>query len=154
MVQGVETPGSSFQLFEAWGKIDFNKDWAVKFGRQTISLDDERIFGALDWAQGGRAHDAVAILYKKKKTEFRTYVAYNQNSRRLYGNNISNPSGSLYDVTQAYPYKSLQTIWYKFPVDKNLDISLLASNMSLQNAATPTANAKAVSYTHLTLPTT
>ncbi len=142
MVQSVETPGSSFQLFEAWGKMEFNKDWALKFGRQTISLVDERIFGALDWAQGARAHDAVALLYKRKKTEFRTYVAYNQNYRRLYGNNINNPSGSLYDVTQAYPYKSLQTIWYKFPVDKNLDISLLASNMSLQNAATPGTKAE------------
>lgn len=142
MVQSVETPGSSFQLFEAWGKMELNKNLAVKFGRQTISLDDERIFGALDWAQGARAHDAVSLLYKRKRTEFRSYVAYNQNYRRLYNNNINNPSGSLYDVTQAYPYKSLQTLWYKFPVNKSLDISLLASNMSLQNAITTATDAK------------
>ena len=38
-------------IHEAWGEAFLNKNWSLKFGRQEISYDDQRVFGANDWAQ-------------------------------------------------------------------------------------------------------
>lgn len=64
-VQGVENSGNKIALFEAWTNFNLSNTWNIKLGRQVISLDDERFFGELDWAQGGRTHDALSFLYKK-----------------------------------------------------------------------------------------
>jgi hypothetical protein len=37
--------GSYLGLHEAWGKAIISENWALKFGRQEIVLDDSRIFG-------------------------------------------------------------------------------------------------------------
>jgi hypothetical protein len=68
LVQGAENSGSQFSLFETWVKLSLNSNWNTQIGRQVISLDDERMFGALDWAQGGRAHDAIAFNFAKNKS--------------------------------------------------------------------------------------
>ncbi|HND46763.1 MAG TPA: hypothetical protein PLC61_10255, partial [Chitinophagales bacterium] len=64
MTQGAEDKGSKFSIFETWAQVYASPEWSFKLGRQVISLDDERFFGELDWAQGGRVHDALSILYK------------------------------------------------------------------------------------------
>src|SRR5690606_2000839 len=58
---------NSFAVFEAWGELALGSGFSTKLGRQIISYDDERIFGALDWAQQGRNHDAALIHYKDGK---------------------------------------------------------------------------------------
>lgn len=140
MVQGPESSGNKLALFEAWTKIKLNNNWNVKVGRQVISLDDERFFGELDWAQGGRTHDAVSIHYTKNKYEWKTFLAYNQNYKTLYSNNISNPSGSLYNSSDAMPYKWMQAVWASLPIDNQSKISLLATNIGFQNALSSTTD--------------
>jgi hypothetical protein len=53
-----------------------------------------------------------------KKIDLKAYFAYNQNYNDLYGNNLSNPSGSLYNPQGGIPYKWMQTIWGKYSFDK------------------------------------
>ena len=134
MVQTPENSGNQFSVFEAWAKLKLAAHWDVKVGRQVISLDDERFFGALDWAQGARSHDAVALLFSKGKIDLKGYLAYNQNYRELYGNNINNPVGNLYSTNGAYPHKWMQTIWASAALNKHSRISLLATNLGFQNA--------------------
>ncbi|MCA6456574.1 MAG: alginate export family protein, partial [Chitinophagaceae bacterium] len=119
LVQGVENDGNRIALFEAWAKLKLSKNWSLKLGRQVISLDDERFFGELDWAQGARAHDALSVQFNRYRWEVKAFAAFNQNYKSLYGNNINNPSGNLYNTSDAFPYKEMQTVWAGFQVSKN-----------------------------------
>ena len=138
MVQGVENSGNKIALFEAWSRIKLSQDWNLKLGRQVISLDDERIFGELDWAQGGRAHDALSVQFNNNKLELKGYLAYNQNYKTLYGNNSSNPSGNLYATNDALPYKLMQTVWLGTPIGKKSKLTALFTNLGMQNAVSAT----------------
>lgn len=132
MVQGAENSGNRIALFETWAKLNLHHDWSMKLGRQVISLDDERFFGELDWAQGGRAHDALQFNFKKEKIDLKTFFAYNQNYAAMYGNNLSNPSGNLYSPADALPYKWMQTIWAGITLNEKSKLSLLITNLGMQ----------------------
>ncbi|MCZ2222824.1 MAG: alginate export family protein [Chitinophagales bacterium] len=130
-------------FFEAWAKLNLSSSSSLQIGRQVISLDDERFFGELDWAQGARAHDAISFHLNKEKFSFKAYAAYNQNYKELYGNNLSNISGSLYSPLDATPYKWMQTLWAKFNFNSKSNLSLLFNNLGFQTAADLTdVNAK------------
>lgn len=137
MVQNTASNGNSFAIFEAWADVKLAENVGLKFGRQVISLDDERYFGALDWAQGARAHDAASLYFSNSKFTLQSYYAYNQNYEELYNGNIANPTGNYYSTSGAFPYKTMQTLWaeYKFPA---LRLTALFSNQGLQNASSST----------------
>lgn len=139
---------NGFSLFEGWARINSSKTTHFKIGRQVISLDDERFYGALDWAQGGRTHDALSFHWKHKIVELSTFLAYNQNYKQLYGNNINNPVGNLYSPIGATPYKWMQTLWAKFNITDKDAISLLATNLGFQTMLT--ANDTARNYNNQT----
>lgn len=134
MIQGIENDGNKLALFEAWTKIKIAKKWDLQVGRQVISLDDERIFGELDWAQGGRSHDAASIHFQNNGITLKGYLGYNQNYKQLYQNNINNISGNLYSTKNAYPYKLMQTIWANFKLGHSQKLSVLVNNIGYQNA--------------------
>jgi len=121
-------------FFEAWAKLRVSSSALLQIGRQVISLDDERFFGALDWAQGGRAHDAVSFQFRRDKLELSVHAAFNQNYAALYDNNLSNISGSLFSSKGATPYKWMQNAWLKYDWDKQSSFSLLINNLGFQNA--------------------
>lgn len=53
--------GSVIGTYEAWGAWKASDRTRVIIGRQAVQFDDERIVGALDWAQTGRFLDAVRL---------------------------------------------------------------------------------------------
>ncbi|MCC7513169.1 MAG: alginate export family protein [Bacteroidia bacterium] len=144
MVQGAEYSGNQFALFEAWSKINLSPSVNIKIGRQVITLDDERFFGELDWAQGGRAHDALAINIHKKSFELRGYASFNQNYKVMYANNLNNPSGNLYSTTDGFPYKWMQTIWANIPAGKYFRFTVLANNLGFQQATYSTTDTNTI----------
>lgn len=146
MVQGAENSGNQLALFEAWASLKLGKHLSTKVGRQVISLDDERFFGELDWAQGARAHDAVSVHYKQSVVDVRAYFAFNQNYKTMYGNNLSNPAGNLYATNDAFPYKNMQTLWAGFQLSNASKLSFLANNLGLQQAL-PTTKDTCINYT-------
>lgn len=149
MVQGAQSSGNRIALFEAWSQLKLSNYWNVKLGRQVISLDDERFFGELDWAQGARAHDALSFQFKKNDYEVRSFFAYNQNYRANYGNNLNNPSGNLYSTADAFSYKWMQTLWAGIPLDEHNKVTFLFTNLGLQNTTpSPTATGTFFSQTY------
>lgn len=141
LTQGVAA-NNGFGLYEAWARVRVSKNSNFIIGRQIISLDDERFFGELDWAQGGRVHDAISYNLKRQKFEFRAFLAYNQNYKAIYANNLSNISGNLYSPVGAAPHKWMQTVWAKFAINKKNSISLLATNLGFQTMLTANDTAK------------
>lgn len=121
-------------LHEAWGEYSFNKYFSVKAGRQEINYDDQRLFGAVAWAQQGRSHDAIQVKYNDSTFSAHIGVAYNQTGE--------NSIATSYTVTNNY--KELYYIWLnkKF---KNLSISLIEINNGIQSPAS--INSTRFSYT-------
>ena len=42
------------RFFEAYAELPLATNFSAKIGRQVIALDDDRIFGSLDWHPAGR----------------------------------------------------------------------------------------------------
>ncbi|MFD1550803.1 hypothetical protein DNU06_05620 [Putridiphycobacter roseus] len=109
-------------MHETWAKYQFNEMVALKVGRQEIAYDDERIFGAVGWAQQARSHDAALVkLDFKRKGKLDAGFAYNSNNE-----NITDPG---YFINQ---YQNMQFLWYQVPLAKSFKLSLLVLNNGMQ----------------------
>ncbi|MCK0201269.1 alginate export family protein [Ornithobacterium rhinotracheale] len=95
-------PGASegVGIYEAWAKLGMGENFSLKLGRQPLSYDDERILGALDWAQTGRTHDAALLSYNNNGLSADAGFAYNQTGENKLGN--------YYDLHNAFSYKTMQ----------------------------------------------
>lgn len=128
--------------FEAWAALKVYRNLNIKVGRQTISLDDGRLFSDANWTNSGRTHDALAFLFQKSKFTGKAWLAFNQNYEVLYGNNINNPAGNLFNIKDAQPYKTMQTVWARYKTNEQTYISFLFSNIGFQNAESEEASHK------------
>lgn len=134
-IQTMDKSGNTIGVFEAWADIKLYDNLHAKVGRQTIVLDDERIFGVSDWTNSARSHDAFSLSWIGEKVHINTYLAYNQNYDALnYNNNPSNPAGNLYNTKDAQSYKTMQTLWMKYKLDSKSYLSVLVSNIGFQQA--------------------
>lgn len=114
-----------FVLNEAWAKLNFGSGFFAQLGRQTLSYDDERILGALDWNVAGRYHDALKLGYAKNKHQLHLILAFNQNGEKISG-------GSFYQAG-GQPYKNMETLWYHYQSAKQkFNLSLLFLNLGLE----------------------
>ena len=115
---------NNIQIFEAWAQYNFNENWSSRLGRQIISYDNQRIFGGLDWAQQGQAHDAALVSYKNKNSQLDVAVAYSANGE----------SDTAVPYTVAN-YKTMQYAWYHTELGK-INMSLLFLNTGYENKLT------------------
>lgn len=89
-------------IHEAWAALLLTPKFTLKMGRQEISLDNQRIFGAVGWAQQARSHDALLAIFKPNKTNYMELgLALNATTESLFGTNYT-----------LNNYKSMQYIWY------------------------------------------
>ncbi len=97
------SPGAATFLHESWGQYWFTPKLSAKVGRQALSYDDERLFGATQWNQQGRSHDVALIAFEDTtlKLTIHGLSAYNANG-------IANTANS-YSVTNSY--KTMQLLW-------------------------------------------
>ncbi len=80
-------------------------------GRQTLSYDDERILGGLDWNVAGRYHDALKLGYESKVHRLHLILAFNQNDEKVLGGTYYKAGGQ--------PYKNMQSAWYRYQAEQN-----------------------------------
>lgn len=93
---------SALTLFEANGTIKFTPNLKAIIGRQTIQLDDGRLFTAGNWTNTGTAHDAAMLKYD------------DNNGFRLLGAlayNNSSISNSDYGYLGAMKYRYMGLLW-------------------------------------------
>ena len=108
--------GTSFH--QMGGKYNFSERFAMKLGRQEISYDDQRILGAVDWAQQARSHDALVFQAKPgENSNLDVGLALNANGETLFEED--------YEVNQ---YKALQYAWFHTNFNENMGLSLLFLN--------------------------
>lgn len=55
----------AFDMHEAWVKWTPNEQTSLTVGRQEIALNEQRLVGAVDWTQQGRAFDAARLSVRQ-----------------------------------------------------------------------------------------
>ena len=112
---------------EAWVKAQLPVGFFAQLGRQRLSYDDQRIFGADDWSMTGYSHDGLKLGFERAGHKVHLFGAYNQDV-----NNID--EGGTRFSGGIQPYKSLASLWYHFDIPKtNIGASLLFVNMGLES---------------------
>ena len=112
---------------EAWAKYMISSKLGIKMGRQIISYDNQRFLGGLEWAQQGRRHDALLLVYEDDDSKMKIHggLAFNQDS------SIPEPkklSGHMYAGSGfGKNYKSMQYIWAHKEYE-NTSVSVLFFN--------------------------
>ena len=124
-----EENGNTF-LSEAWVQYNLSSKVGLKAGRQIISYDNQRYLGGLEWAQQGRRHDALLLVYndKESKTRFDFGVAYNSDDDVIEPGYIQSPNASFYSKNN---YKHMQYVWFNKNLSK-VNFSILAMNLGFQ----------------------
>lgn len=135
-----EEDGNTY-LSEAWGQYFISDKVSVKAGRQIISYDNQRFLGGLEWAQQGRRHDALLLMFedKDKKTKLHLGGAFHSDDDVAEPAYLQNAAASFYSV--GGNYKAMEYAWFNKGFDKG-NVSLLALNATYQNPADSTTYSK------------
>lgn len=108
-------------MHEAWGKFDLSPNFSFKAGRQEITLDNERIFGAVGWAQQARSHDAlVGIIQASPQHKIQFGYGLAAADQSLTRNNL---------VTAEY--KNMQFVHYNAKFSPRVELSVLFLNIGI-----------------------
>ena len=121
-------------VFEAYAALPIYEDLNIKIGRQMIVLDEDRIFGSLDWHPAGRAHDAVNINWKNDKLTLRSFFAFNQNylEGNITSGNVNNPKGQFF-APGGQPYQHLEAVHAHYDFAPTQGLSFLVANLGQRN---------------------
>nr|WP_311459127.1 alginate export family protein [uncultured Capnocytophaga sp.] len=127
-------------VFEAYAALPIYKDINAKIGRQMIVLDEDRIFGSLDWHPAGRAHDAININWKNDKLTLRSFFAFNQNyfdgNASSVNGNVNNPKGQYFYIAPGtQPYQHLEAVHAHYDFAPTQGLSVLVANLGQRNSS-------------------
>ena len=130
--------GNTF-LNEAWILYKATPALKLKIGRQAISYNNQRILGALEWAQQARRHDAILAIHTNQKRSFDLHLgaAFNQDDEIAEPAFIQSPTAGFYAVPGNY--KFMQFAWFHHQHEKT-PFSLVALNTTWQNQDTTTSS--------------
>jgi hypothetical protein len=117
---------NGFGVHEAWGEIRLCDLLSLKVGRQEVSYDDQRMFGAVGWAQQARSHDAALLkFFFNDKHKMEVGLGYNAMQASLYRVDYTNRN-----------YKAIQWLHYHGTFD-NSGLSVLFLNNGIAYDADP-----------------
>jgi hypothetical protein len=106
----------SLDLFEAWIKYYFSDKLALKFGRQRLIYDDQRLLAESNWNNKGASHDVAVLQYENDDKQTDCHLGM--------GINNLNEDRFLSDYSLDY-YKYLSFLWLHKKLSGKLDISMI-----------------------------
>ena len=119
--------GNALSMNEAWVKAQFPVGLFAQLGRQRLSYDDQRIFGADDWSMTGYSHDGLKLGFERAGHKVNLFGAYNQDVDNI-------DKGGTRFSGGIQPYKSLASLWYHYDIPRtDLGASLLFVNLGLDD---------------------
>ncbi len=105
--------GFTTTIHQAWAEVMLTDKLSVKVGRQELNYDDQRILGAVNWAQQARSHDLALFKYEDGfKLHFG--LAVNQVQTKSFAS--------------PKTYKSMQFLWFNKKFSDAYTLSILALN--------------------------
>jgi len=111
----------NFRVQEAWADIKLGEHSSLKFGRQPLSYDDERILGGLGWAQQARTHDAAIFKYKKNK--FNLDI----------GGSLNTTTDEVFDTSALFSYRDMVFTRANYKAEK-LNVSFVGLVNTFQDS--------------------
>lgn len=124
-IQATDRTGG-MSVFEAYAAFPLAEQVNIKLGRQVIALDDDRIFGSLDWHPAGRSHDAVNINWAPNEDfTLRGFIAYNQSDAQPL--NVNFPKGQVFNGGQDYQH--LEALHAHYRIAPTQQLSFLFANL-------------------------
>jgi Alginate export len=118
---------------EAYFKLKLSNYWDVSVGRQSINVDNKRLFSAANWNQISASHDGITLDYLNESFNFKMITAFNQalvsnfgtDYYALIGNykflnliylekKLGNFSLANLTITDGYQKDSTNTDYYRF----------------------------------------
>ena len=131
---------------EAWARANTNNGLFLQVGRQVLSYDDERIFGASDWNVAGNSHDALRMGWESAEHKVHVIGAFNQMTE--------NNRDDLY-YGGPMPYKNLAGVWYHYQArTQPIGVSVLGLNIAQERKKTEAIDSRVeymqVAGTHIT----
>lgn len=95
-------------VFEAYAEPFLTKNFSIRFGRQKLAIDNDRLFSAANWAQASRAHEGIRILYADAKLSTDVVAAFSQAKENIFGTDFSPTANNNYKILGVHNLK------YKF----------------------------------------
>lgn len=88
--------GKGVDFYEAYVGVPLGHELTVTLGRQGLGWDGERLMGKLDWAQRGRAFDALRLDHKHGAVDVQAFVAHlgNDSAQQDADGHVTNLPGS------------------------------------------------------------
>ncbi len=117
---------NTFNLYEAWARLNSKQGLFLQFGRLALAYDDERVVGPNDWTMAGNTHDALRLGYEGRGHKLHILGAYNQNLANMN-------AGTTFFSHGDIPYKTMQMLWYHYDLPVfPLSFSALGMNIGMQ----------------------
>jgi len=102
-------------ISEAWVDYKVADSASLKFGRQYLSYDNQRLLGASNWTQVGQSHDALLLKFKSNDFKLDVGAAFNQvTESNLYGTDYSLNKGNYQTLNFIYLTKKFGAINFTF----------------------------------------
>ncbi|WP_165784681.1 alginate export family protein [Solitalea longa] len=116
---------NSFDIHQFWGEILFTERFSLKVGRQELAYDNQRIIGAVDWTQQGRAFDAAVLKYEDNTKNFKVHAGLGLNTK-------ADTSAIKQSYTGINNYKTMQYLWAGKKFSDKLNASFLFLNNGME----------------------
>jgi len=89
-------------FFEAWGELFLNTYSGIRLGRQSISLEDQRLMSAGDWNQGGAFLDGVLFRYENDSVvNIKVFGSYNNENENPVNTDFPNKKYKTFNFAQV-----------------------------------------------------
>jgi hypothetical protein len=122
---------NGFDVYEAWVQNALGADAWLRVGRQAISLDDQRIIGAVGWVQRARSFDGLRLQAKFGAVTAQAFGFRLVESHARGGDGIIlDPSVEESDLVGAHVHAK---------IDDALKVSALVSSVLLKDNTRTTA---------------
>ncbi|MEI6455029.1 MAG: alginate export family protein [bacterium] len=123
---------NTINVYEAWFKYNFIKEFGIKVGRTEILYDDERLFGNSNWSMWGATHDIIIAQAGFGKIGLTGDLGFAVNNVAP-----APPYLNSYNVRNNYKYLTYLYLNKQF-FDKKLSVSVLGIMDGFQKSSITT----------------
>lgn len=95
----------SINAYELYIEPTITKNLFLRIGRQSLSLDNGRMFSAAPWAQQSRSHEGVRIFYSTKKISTDVTAAFTRTYSERFQKSYSPVASHDYKMLLAHHLK-------------------------------------------------
>lgn len=107
----------SINAYELYIQPTITKNFYLRIGRQSLSLDNGRMFSAAPWSQQGRSHEGIRLFYNPSHVSMDLTLAFT----RDYGDRYQ----QSYSPVASHDYKALIVHHLKYSINQSTELTTI-----------------------------